>query len=105
MRNTVKSYVKQPVVIEAIQFTDNNPPTLLRVSEFFGSEAKFVQIVRRDESIELVIPTLEGNMRASIGDYIIRGVKGEYYPCKPDVFEETYKEAKGPERLVKGRWT
>ena len=38
----------------------------------------------------LIIPTLEGNMIANVGDYIIRGVKGEFYPCKPDIFELTY---------------
>ena len=43
---------------------------------------------------EKIIHTLEGDMKANIGDYIIRGVKGEYYPCKPDIFEQTYEEAK-----------
>lgn len=38
----------------------------------------------------LIIPTLEGNMRANTGDYIIKGVNGEFYPCKPDIFEKTY---------------
>jgi len=41
-----------------------------------------------------VIKTLEGDMVASIGDYIIRGIKGEYYPCKPDIFEMTYEPVK-----------
>ena len=40
-----------------------------------------------------IIPTLEGAMRADIGDWIIRGVQGEFYPCKPDIFEATYEEA------------
>lgn len=44
----------------------------------------------KPEKGDLVIETLEGNMRASPGDFIIRGIKGEYYPCKPDIFEATY---------------
>ena len=43
-----------------------------------------------DENGNVVIPTLEGNMNASIGDYIIKGLRGEFYPCKPDVFEKKY---------------
>lgn len=45
----------------------------------------------------LIIKTLEGEHLASIGDYIIKGVKGEFYPCKPDIFEQTYEELKGSE--------
>jgi hypothetical protein len=44
---------------------------------------------------ELIIHTLEGDMKASAGDYIITGVNGEQYPCKPDVFEKTYEKMKG----------
>ena len=44
---------------------------------------------------EIYIKTLEGTMKANIGDYIIQGVKGEYYPCKYDVFKETYEEVQG----------
>ena len=43
----------------------------------------------------LIIKTLEGEHLASIGDYIIKGVKGEFYPCKPDIFEQTYEQLKG----------
>lgn len=56
-------YRKKPVIIEAIQFEDNP---------------------------YLKIETLEGIMKASVGDYIIKGVNGEFYPCKPDIFEKTY---------------
>ena len=42
--------------------------------------------------VEMVIPTLEGDMKASIGDWIITGINGEQYPCKPDIFEETYEK-------------
>lgn len=60
-----KKYVKKPVIVEAYQ-TD----------------------------IEITIHTLEGDMKAMPGDYIITGVQGEQYPCKPDIFEETYDELK-----------
>lgn len=43
-------------------------------------------------SAKLIIPTLEGDMKASLGDYIIKGVQGEFYPCKPEIFEATYEE-------------
>ena len=46
--------------------------------------------LKKDELPYLVIPTLEGNMIASLGDYVIKGVNGEFYPCKPDIFEKTY---------------
>ena len=46
------------------------------------------------QETELVISTLEGQMTASFGDYIIRGVQGEFYPCKPDIFAATYEEAR-----------
>ena len=60
-----KKYVKKPVVVEAYQ-TD----------------------------IEITIHTLEGDMKAMPGDYIITGVRGEQYPCNPEIFEETYDELK-----------
>lgn len=43
---------------------------------------------------KMIIPTLEGDMEASLGDYIIKGVNGEFYPCKPDIFEKTYEKYK-----------
>ena len=61
----IKKYVKKPVVVEAYQ-TDR----------------------------EITIHTLEGDLMASVGDYIITGVKGEKYPCKPDIFKKTYEEVK-----------
>ena len=44
---------------------------------------------------ELIIETLEGDMKCSIGDWIIKGVNGEFYPCKPDIFEKTYDKVEG----------
>ena len=77
---TVKKYKKKPVVIEAIQFTPDND---FEVFDFCEGKA----FLHKDT---LIIPTLEGKMTASYGDYIIKGVAGEFYPCKPDIFEQTY---------------
>jgi hypothetical protein len=72
---------KKPVVIEAIQWTGTN----------MGEIGEFMDGIHWAMSGgNLVIPTLEGDMAVSLNDWIIRGVKGEYYPCKPDVFEATY---------------
>lgn len=80
-------YRKKPVVIEAIQFvgTDENK---IELCHFIGVYNYYI-----DEDENLVIKTLEGNMKASVGDYIIKGVNGEFYPCKPDIFEKTYELA------------
>ena len=80
-------YRKKPVVIEAIQLTENNIDSLI---EFCGSKIKSHPLTG------VVIETLEGNMLASKGDYIIKGVKGEFYPCKPDIFEATYEAVEIP---------
>lgn len=75
----VKKYRKKPVVVEAVQWTGDNTSEIMK---WVGGKAYF-----RDT---LYIKTLEGDYRASVGDYIIKGVKGEFYPCKPDIFERTY---------------
>jgi len=82
-------YRKKPVVIEAVQFDGN-----YRCLDIFSiNEVKdFIIGLDEKKDVCIKIPTLEGLMTASIGDYIIRGVKGEYYPCKPDVFEATYEK-------------
>ena len=74
-------YRKKTVVIEAIQLTDENVDLLV---EFCGNK------IKSHPMTGVVIETLEGNMLANKGDYIIKGVKGEFYPCKPDIFEMTY---------------
>ncbi|WP_277293948.1 hypothetical protein [Streptococcus hyointestinalis] len=73
-------YKKKPVVIEAIRFTGSNYE---EIREFIGKNTLC-------SDLSIVIPTLEGDMIAQKGDYIIKGVKGEFYPCKPDIFAETY---------------
>lgn len=76
-------YRKKPVEIEAIQLTEDN---VVEVLTFCNRD----EIVASNEDGTISIKTLEGTMLASINDYIIRGVKGELYPCKPDIFEVTY---------------
>lgn len=82
-------YRKRPVTIKAVQFLDD-PETLAELSKL-GLDP-----VNVDYSVPnfpvLKIHTLEGVMTVNVGDYIIKGVKGEFYPCKPDIFEKTYEE-------------
>jgi len=75
---------KKPVVIEAVHLTCDLTPADLH--GFLGTFADVEVVDQR----ALVIHTLEGDMRADDGDWIIKGVKGEFYPCKPDIFEATY---------------
>lgn len=75
---------KRPVVIDAVQFTGGN---LAQIAEFSGYDVA-EQCDRFYDSI--VIETLEGDMKARPGDWIIKGVKGELYPCRDDIFGVTY---------------
>ena len=79
-------FVKKPVVIEANQFDGN----IRSIDNFPISEVGKFKVSSENEQYCLIIPTLEGDMKALPGDWIIKGVNGEYYPCKPDVFEKTY---------------
>lgn len=81
-------YRKKPVIIEAIQFEDNSD-RIIEIHEFMGGDTIRVNYEDKDNPY-LKIETLEGIMKASVGDYIIKGVNGEFYPRKPDIFEKTY---------------
>ena len=81
-----KKYRTKPCEIEAIQFTGDN----LQQIEKFAKKDCMGAGFEGDKCIYLLIETLEGTMKASIGDYIIKGLRGEFYPCKPDVFEKKY---------------
>lgn len=96
-------YRKKPVVIDAFQL---NSKGLVEedwfwdaVSEgtiliYYFRNARPKDIYRNARTLACCdIKTLEGTMRANIGDYIIRGINGEIYPCKPDIFEKTYELA------------
>lgn len=87
-------FKKKPVVIDAVQFNNLNKD---EIEAFIGRELK--QEIESETAYiagiappisSLTIPTLEGDMKAMAGDWIIKGVKGEFYPCKPDIFEMTY---------------
>lgn len=92
--NNDMKYRKKPVVIEAIQYTGSNRQ---QICDFVGhelnveleSETAYVAGVA-PPIFSMIIPTLEGDHKAMPGDYIIKGVKGEFYPCKPDIFAMTY---------------
>jgi len=91
----IKKYRKRPIIVEAVEWTGDN---LEEVIGFTGRHPsandwtweKYESVVRVHG---LKIFTLEGSHMATIGDYIIRGVKGEFYPCKPDIFTATYGRA------------
>lgn len=81
-------YRKKPVEIEAVQYTSTN---IDEIENFIGGKAESMVYYDQTKSgVCIVIKTLEGNMVAQPLDYIIKGVKGEFYPCKPDIFEQTY---------------
>lgn len=87
-----KFYQKKPIVIEAIQL--DIPNNDLEVMQFIGAlDDKGSAKVDYGKKT-LTIPTLEGLMTASNGDFIVKGVNGEFYPCKPDIFDKTYQELK-----------
>ena len=77
-------YRQKPVVIEAVRFTDETKDMVFNFITCTCSPRH-----RNGEPV-IIIQTLEGDMTAEIGDWIIKGVQGEFYPCKPDIFEETY---------------
>lgn len=80
-------YKTKPVEIEAVQWTGNNTDEVIA----FASQG--IREVQEDFlGTELIIKTLEGDMHAIPNDYIIKGLKGEYYPCKPDIFEMKYEK-------------
>jgi hypothetical protein len=81
MEEMMPLYRKKPVVIEAIEWDGSN---IDEISDFIGLNSTMCV------NDEFVIPTLEGDMIARVGDYIIKGIKGEFYPCKADIFIATY---------------
>ncbi len=81
----ISKYRKKPVVIEAVQLTDDIKKNK-EVAKWCGG----ISWAYGSKAIE--IKTLEGTMKAQVGDYIIKGIKGEFYPCKPDIFAATYEK-------------
>lgn len=88
-RRGVMKYKKKPIVIEAIQFNSNDISKMLDAwGPSFGRS-----VIEQVADSHIILHTLEGDYIASFGDYIIKGIKGEFYPCKPDIFEMTYESA------------
>lgn len=99
-------YRKKPVVIEAVKFIAGSEVPVMNflglTEEYKLIDSKAAPIHYRNKIAEILIYqlevaslyiyTLEGKMEAKSGDYIIKGVNGEFYPCKPDIFEKTYEE-------------
>jgi hypothetical protein len=90
-------YRKLPVEIEAIEYRATNLASVLAFIDA-GCGTTIVDVYAPAEQAQghIDIPTLEGTMRARVGDWIIRGVKGELYPCKPDIFATTYEPIAQP---------
>lgn len=80
-------YRKKPVIIEAYQYTGDGFEALDWAGEVSQNEKTYLVI---EPGVGLFIQTLEGKMHVSPNDFIICGVDGEFYPCKPDIFEKTY---------------
>ncbi len=92
----MSQYRKKPIVVEALQYTGKNHNEMLH----FMCPDLPDDAVAFDETIK----TLEGKLHVSPMDWVIRGVKGELYPCKPDIFEETYELLEEAEKMDKKRW-
>lgn len=86
-------YKKKPVIFEAMQYTGNNFVDIVNWSKQVSSERYIEEESNKDTSI-LRIETLKGIMTAQVNDFIIKGVKNEFYSCKPDIFEQTYELVK-----------
>ena len=84
-----QKYIKKPVVIEAVQFSMDYLDHISALTEFMKDADFDINYLNEGK---IYIETLEGTMCAQEGDYIIKGVKGEFYPCKPDIFELTYEK-------------
>ena len=95
----VKQYRKLPVVIEAMKLEVDNITLVYKwIHDKFDIKTD-LDMIQWHEFCDFIVPkyglpieTLEGTMYASIGDYIIKGINGEFYPCKPDIFAKTYEE-------------
>lgn len=94
----IKTFVKKPLKVQAVQWTGDN---YNEISDFIdektadGVRKRRFDVYGSSDDPDLVIYTLEGDHHVRVGDWIIRDVNGEFYPCKPDIFEKTYDEVNG----------
>lgn len=89
----IKKYKKKPVVIEAFLFETNNDSDKNMNDIVSWINQGRNKVGAWHNGTDIFIMTLEGEMRAECGDYIIKGIQGEFYPCKPDIFKKTYDES------------
>lgn len=88
-------FCKKPVIVEAVQWDGENDIEVfnhLEKGQMISEIGKNHRIDGKGKKIRLFIKTLEGEIEASVGDWIIRGVSDEFYPCKPDIFIKTYEK-------------
>ncbi len=92
----IKKFRKKPVVVEAVKVTKKNMWDVMNwiVNNTPDESPRSAYVDKSIFEPRLIIQTLEGSMEANIGEYVIKGVKGEFYPCKADVFDMTYTEVK-----------
>ena len=83
-------FIKKPIIVDAIQWKGYNTKEVAIFLQ--GHTARQGEVI---PDMAIIIPTLEGEHRADVGDWIIKGIKGEFYPCKPDIFELTYEPVEG----------
>jgi len=88
----MKKYRKLPVVIEAMQFTNENKDRVFNWVRSFGRTRWGESSFDDNGKPIMIIHTLEGDMIVKLGDWVIKGIKGEFYPCKNDIFLATYEE-------------
>ncbi len=86
----IKKYRKKPVEVEAMKFTGENYKEIRDWTG--GTKDRTVALDSKNDGLRVKIRTLEGTMEAKEGDYIVKGVKGEFYPVKPEIFHETYEQ-------------
>ncbi len=91
MCESCKKYCKKPVVIEAVQYHGHNFDEIEKFCTNVGASESCAELRQvRDDVYACFITTLEGEHCASDGDFVIKGIQGEFYPCKPDIFFKTY---------------
>jgi hypothetical protein len=90
----IENWIKKPITIQAVLY-DGSSESICAINQL-GLNPVHLMVAGKDTDFKedyIVIPTLEGDMKASVGDYIIKGINGEFYPCKSDIFIKTYEKA------------
>ena len=88
--NKVRNYVKKPLIIQAIEYKSNNLDVITDWVMEGREDEVTLDYISGNTPSGFLISTLEGIMTVCDGDFVIKGIKGEFYPCKPDIFNETY---------------